>query len=153
MVGSRRGSGGSRRALAGCVNETERRGRRVLVINDTQEILDLFEDILRPLGHDVILLSYAPDELRQIEEIAPDLIIIDFVIGGREYEGWQLLQKLRMNRSTASIPVIACTAAVALVRESEGYLHQQGVTIVMKPFNVDQLETAVASALRSAPAD
>ena len=133
------------------MSDPPRGGRRILVINDTQEILELFADILRPLGHDVTLLSYAPDELHQIEDLAPDLIIVDFVIGGREYEGWQLLQKVRMNRPTDHIPIIACTAAVAVVRESEGYLMQQGITVVMKPFNVDQLESAVATALRVPP--
>ena len=120
----------------------------ILVINDTQEILELFEEILTAMGHEVTLLSYAPDELRQIEEADPDLVIVDFVIGGREMEGWQLLQKMRMNRSTQQIPIIACTAAQQAVREQEGYLTQQGIAIVLKPFNVVQLENAVRMALK-----
>ena len=72
---------------------TDARAKRILVINDTQEILELFEEILTAMGHEVTLLSYAPDELRQIEEADPDLVIVDFVIGGREMEGWQLLQR------------------------------------------------------------
>lgn len=127
--------------------ESERRPR-ALVVNDTQEILELFEEILTAMGHEVTLLSYAPDELRQIEEADPDLVIVDFVIGGREMEGWQLLQKMRMNRSTQQIPIIACTAAQQAVREQEGYLTQQGIAIVLKPFNVVQLENAVRMALK-----
>lgn len=123
--------------------------KRILVINDTMEILELFEEILGGMGHDVILLSYAPDELRQIEEARPDLVIVDFVIGGREMEGWQLLQKMRMNRRTERIPIIACTAAGQVVREQEGYLTQQGIAVVMKPFNVVQLENAVEAALKA----
>ncbi|HET8570678.1 MAG TPA: response regulator [Candidatus Limnocylindria bacterium] len=127
---------------------TDARAKRILVINDTQEILELFEEILTAMGHEVTLLSYAPDELRQIEEADPDLVIVDFVIGGREMEGWQLLQKMRMNRSTQHIPIIACTAAQQAVREQEGYLTQQGIAIVLKPFNVVQLENAVRMALK-----
>ena len=127
---------------------TDARAKRILVINDTQEILELFEEILTAMGHEVTLLSYAPDELRQIEEADPDLVIVDFVIGGREMEGWQLLQKMRMNRSTQQIPIIACTAAQQAVREQEGYLTQQGIAIVLKPFNVVQLENAVRMALK-----
>ena len=123
--------------------------KRILVINDTMEILELFEEILGAMGHDVTLLSYAPDELRQIEEARPDLVIVDFVIGGREMEGWQLLQKMRMNRRTEKIPIIACTAAGQIVREQEGYLTQQGIAVVMKPFNVVQLENAVEAALKA----
>jgi DNA-binding response OmpR family regulator len=118
--------------------------RRILVINDTMEILELFEDILTEMGHEVILLSYAPDELHHIVEARPDLVIVDFVIGGRE-----LIQKMRMNRSTEQIPIIACTAAVQAVREQEGYLVQQGIAVVMKPFNITQLETAVEAALKA----
>lgn len=122
---------------------------RVVVINDTEEILELFRDILTEMGCDVVLMSYAPDDLRRIEQEQPDLIIIDFVLGGREFQGWQLLQKLRMNRATESVPIIACTAAVQQVRDQEGYLLEQHVAIVMKPFNIDQLEAAVRKALPS----
>jgi DNA-binding response OmpR family regulator len=126
---------------------------RVVVINDTQEILELFRDILTEMGCDVALMSYAPDDLHRIEQERPDLVVIDFVLGGREFEGWQLLQKLRMNRATESVPLIACTAALQQVRDQEGYLLEQNVTVVLKPFNVDQLEAAVRKALPMLSAD
>jgi CheY-like chemotaxis protein len=123
--------------------------RRVVVINDTKEILELFRDILEgEMGHEVVLMSYAPDELSRIVEAKPDLLIVDFVIGEREMEGWQLLQKMRMHRDTAGIPIIACTAAVKQVRESEAYLLEQGIEVVLKPFTIEQLETAVERALK-----
>ena len=122
---------------------------RVVVINDTEEILELFRDILTDMGCEVVLMSYAPDDMRRIEEEKPELVIVDFVLGGREFQGWQLIQKLRMNRATESVPIIACTAAVQQVRDQEGYLLEQHVAIVMKPFNIDQLEAAVRKALPS----
>ena len=126
---------------------TER--KRIIVINDTKEILELFRDVLEgEMGHDVMLMSFAPDELTRIVEAAPDLVVIDFVIGDREMEGWQLLQKMRMHRDTAEIPIVACTAAVKQVRESEAYLLEQGIEVVLKPFTIDQLEGAVRRALK-----
>jgi DNA-binding response OmpR family regulator len=123
-------------------------GKRILVVNDTKEILELFRDFLEnELGHTVVMMSFAPDELDRISDEKPDLVIIDFIIGDREMEGWQLLQKLRMNRPTAGIPIIACTAAVRQVRESEAYLLEQGIEVVLKPFELDQLEAAVKRAL------
>jgi twitching motility two-component system response regulator PilH len=128
--------------------------KRVLVINDTKEILELFRDILgEGMGHDVILMSYAPDELVRIVEEKPDLVIVDFVIGDRELLGWQLLQKMRMHPATADIPIVACTAAVRQVRDAEAYLLEQGIGVVLKPFTIAQLENAVRMALESgAPA-
>ena len=122
--------------------------KRIVVINDTKEILELFRDVLEgEMGHEVILMSFAPDELDRILEAEPDLVVIDFVIGDREMEGWQLMQKMRMHRDTASIPIVACTAAVRQVRESEAYLLEQGIEAVLKPFTIEQLEGAVQRAL------
>jgi CheY-like chemotaxis protein len=128
--------------------------KRILVINDTKEILELFREILGDgMGHDVTLMSYAPDELVRIVEEKPDLVIVDFVIGDREMLGWQLLQKMRMHPVTAKIPIVACTAAVRQVRESEAYLLEQDIGVVLKPFTIAQLESAVRSALEpDAPA-
>ena len=117
--------------------------QRALVVNDTQEILELFEEILEGMGFEVVLMSYAPRELDRVREVKPDLVILDFLMGDRELLGWQLLQKLKMDRRTDSIPIIVCTAAVKAVEEQQGYLTEQGVVVVLKPFNVDQLEEAI----------
>ena len=126
--------------------------KRILVINDTKEILELFRDILgEGMGHEVTLMSYAPDELTRIVEDKPDLVIVDFVIGDRELLGWQLLQKMRMHPATAEIPIVACTAAVRQVRDAEAYLLEQGIGVILKPFTVAQLENAVRRALEPEP--
>lgn len=127
-------------------DQIERRPR-ALVVNDTQEILELFEEILAGIGFETILMSYAPRELERVREADPDLIILDFLMGDREMLGWQLLQKLKMDRTLESIPVVVCTGAVKTVQEQQGYLTEQGVIVVLKPFNVDQLEEAVRRAM------
>jgi CheY-like chemotaxis protein len=125
--------------------------KRALVVNDTQEILELFEDILDGLGFESVLMSYAPRELQRIREVEPDIVILDFLMGDRELLGWQLLQKLKMDRALALIPIVVCTAAVKAVQEQQGYLTEQGVIIVLKPFTVDQLEEAVQAAVEQGP--
>ena len=125
--------------------------KRALVVNDTQEILELFDDILDGLGFESVLMSYAPRELERIREVEPDIIILDFLMGDRELLGWQLLQKLKMDRALSTVPIVVCTAAVKAVQEQQGYLTEQGVLIVLKPFTVDQLEEAVQSAMEQSP--
>lgn len=123
------------------------RGKRVLIVNDTQEILELFQAILEEMGFAVEIMSYAPRELQQVREVDPDIVILDLIFGQRELEGWQLLQKLRMDRQFETLPVIVCSAAVQEVAEQEGYLTEQGVLVVLKPFTVSQLEEAVRRAV------
>lgn len=122
-------------------------GKRALVVNDTQEILELFEDIIGALGHDVTTMSYAPDDLAKIAADKPDLAIIDFVMGGQEFRGWQLVQKLKMSRQTRDIPLIVCTAAKREVFEQEGWLTEKNIGVVLKPFDIEDLERAVEKAL------
>lgn len=127
----------------------ELRGKRVLVVNDTQEILELFTDLLGEMGLESVAMSYAPRELNRVRAVDPDLIILDFVFGEKELMGWQLLQKLKMDRTLEQVPVIVCSAAIRMLSELEGYLTEHGVVIVVKPFNLDQLEEAVMKALGS----
>ncbi len=121
-------------------------GARILVVNDTQEILELFRLLLEDEGYEVMLSSFPIQKVTEIEQMHPDLIILDFVFGDQK-SGWQMLQMLKMWSSTASIPIIVCTAATQLVREQEGYLVSKGVHVVYKPFDIDELLAAVKQAL------
>lgn len=126
-------------------------GAHILVINDTPEILELFRELLEGEGYRVSLYSYAFRDLTEIKRIKPDLLILDFMIGGEDY-GWQMLQKLKMDRATANLPVIICTAAIAVVRDLEGHLREKGVTVVLKPFDIDELLNEVRTRLPETPA-
>jgi DNA-binding response OmpR family regulator len=121
---------------------------RILVVNDTQEILELFRMLLEEEGYEVILSGFPVQQINDVALINPDLIILDFVFGDQK-SGWQMLQMLKMHRTTASIPVIACTAALDMVREQEGYLVSQGVHVVFKPFDIDHLIANVKQLLES----
>jgi len=47
------------------------------------------------------------------------------------------------------IPIVICTAANADVREQEGWLTAQAIKVVLKPFRIEDLETALTKALKS----
>jgi DNA-binding response OmpR family regulator len=119
---------------------------RILVINDTQEILELFRLLLEGEGHEVILSGFPVQRIEDVKVLKLDLIILDFVFGDQK-TGWQMLQMLKMDRETAIIPVIVCTAALDTVREQEGYLVSQGVHVVFKPFDIDHLLANVTQLL------
>ena len=125
----------------------ESQAQHILVVNDTEEILDLFRDIIEGLGHRMTAWSFSPDDLAKITEIAPDLIILDLMLGPTELQGWALLQKIRMSPPTEEIPVIVCTAATNWVREQEGWLAANAIKVVLKPFKVGHLEHAIRQAL------
>lgn len=118
-------------------------GKHILVVNDTQEILEMFRALLEEEGYRVTLYTYKPHEIDFVREVMPDLIILDYMFG-REGIGWQLLQKLRMDRELSAIPVVVCTTAVKKVRELEGHLKTMNVGVVIKPFDIQTLLDEVA---------
>lgn len=119
---------------------------RILVVNDTQAILDMFRSILEDEGYEVILSSMPYQNISEIEQVKPDLIILDIMFGDQKI-GWQMVQLLRMNRATASLPLMVCSAAIREVRETEGYLVSQGIHVLYKPFQLDDLLAMVTQAL------
>ncbi|MBO0796460.1 MAG: response regulator [Ktedonobacteraceae bacterium] len=121
---------------------------RVLVVNDTQSILELFRLLLEDEGYEVCLSSFPLVKASEVEPFHPDLIVLDLVFGD-EKTGWQMLQMLKMQPSTARIPVVVCTAAIDAAREMEGYLVAKNIQIVYKPFDIEELLGALTTALHS----
>lgn len=119
---------------------------RILVINDTQELLEMFRALLEDEGYEVVLSGLPILKVSEVENIRPDLIILDIIFGDNK-SGWQMLQMLKMQRSTATIPIVVCTAALREVQEQEGYLVSQGVRVIYKPFDIDELFTMIGQAM------
>lgn len=121
---------------------------RILVVNDTQDILEMFRLLLEAEGYEVIVSSFPLQDIFEIEKLSIDLIILD-VVFGQEKTGWQMLQLLKMHPSTASIPIIICSASQQAVQEQEGYLVSKNVLVVYKPFELEDLLHTITQALQS----
>jgi CheY-like chemotaxis protein len=51
----------------------------ILAINNDQAVLALFRDLLEGEGYQVTTQAYADKELAEVEQLAPDLIILDYM--------------------------------------------------------------------------
>src|SRR4051794_16706871 len=117
------------------------RQQHILVVNDTPEILDMFQVLLGDEGFQVTVDRFTVEagEMHcRIKKLKPDLIVLDYMIG-REDSGWQVLQLLKMDPATRDIPVVICTAAVQQVEQIRNHLDEMGVGVVLKPFDIDHL--------------
>jgi len=121
----------------------------IMVINDTQEVLELFELILTGEGFRVSLHSYQVRDLKKVKEVNPDLLIVDQFYG-EEALGWELVQKMKMDRDTAHIPIVVCSTEIRLLKELEGHLKAKNIGVILKPFDIDDLIFAVNQALADA---
>jgi len=120
--------------------------KRILVVNDSVELLEMMKTLLQLQGHEPILRCYPLLKLEEIEDMKPDLIILDILFGNQLPIGWIMLDLLKLSPSTAAIPVIICTAAVKEVLERQDILAAQGVIVLLKPFFVDDMLDALKRA-------
>ncbi len=120
----------------------------ILVVNDTQEILDLLAELLEEEGYRVTT-SLALLNLDKVKALAPDIIVQDLLFEGTQEEGWKFLTLVRLDPALARIPLVLCTAATRTVNDPvmAEQLDRQGIRVVLKPFDVEQLLTVLAEVL------
>jgi CheY-like chemotaxis protein len=109
---------------------------RILVIDDNQDILDMFHELLSLEGYQVITSDFI--NAAAICEIRPDLLILDYLAGQRPIGG-QLIQRLKQQPVGKDMPVIVCTTAGMVHVEQEPAFNLDGVNVVSKPFDVPEL--------------
>jgi two-component system response regulator VicR len=112
----------------------------ILVINDTQEILDLMQELLEDEGYRVTT-SLALLDITKVKALVPDIIVQDLLFEGTQELGWKFLTLVRLDPELACIPLILCTAAVRTVTNPEmaEQLNQKGIRVVLKPFTIEDL--------------
>ena len=134
------------------VRGLERRRPHVLVVDDAPAVRLLVRDVLEEAGYRTSLAT-TPLDAYAVKRHAPDLLVLEPMVGPADH-GWRLLRRLRADPATAALPVVVCTGAVRRVREEHGFLAEQGVGLVLKPFAIDELlaeaESQLASATRTA---
>jgi CheY-like chemotaxis protein len=120
----------------------------ILIINDTQEILDLMAELLEDEGYRVTT-SLALLDISKVKTLAPAIIVQDLLFEGLQETGWKFLTLVRLDPELARIPIILCTAAVRTVNDPEmaEQLDRLAVRIVLKPFLIEDLLSAIAGAL------
>jgi two-component system, OmpR family, response regulator VicR len=116
----------------------------ILVINDTQEILDLMQELLEEEGYRVTT-SLALLDIAKVRAISPDIIVQDLLFEGTQELGWKFLTLVRLDPQLARIPLVLCTAAVRTVKDPEmaEQLDRQGIRVVLKPFTIEDLLTTL----------
>jgi CheY-like chemotaxis protein len=77
----------------------------ILIVDDDKYIPSLFEDLLSPLGHEVVAKSTAENALEHLNSEESDLIFLDLKLPGMD--GISFLRKL--NSLQYRMPVVVIT--------------------------------------------
>lgn len=121
---------------------------RIAVVNDDTTFLTMMCEILAEEGWEAYTLREADAAFEELRRDPPDLIILDVQLDTPE-TGWRVLNLLKLDRATRTVPVVICSAALHDLQEKESYLNERGVGILVKPFDLDDLYACVRSMLET----
>ncbi|HEY8507941.1 MAG TPA: response regulator transcription factor [Steroidobacteraceae bacterium] len=117
------------------VNDSIRRDT-ILVVDDTPETLGFLTDTLDQAGFTVLIATDGESALELVDQITPDLVLMDAVMPG--LNGFETCRRLKRRAAFASLPVIFMTGLSDTEHVVEG-LAAGGVDYVTKPIVVDEL--------------
>ena len=109
---------------------------QVLAIDDDPDCLIMEQHMLRQMGFGVCTASSGAEALRIVETVRPDVILLDLLMP--EMDGFTVLDKLKNNPATESIPVVIVSARGRDDDLLAGYVAGADY-YVSKPFTTSQL--------------
>lgn len=108
----------------------------VLVVDDTPETLGFLTDMLDHAGLTVLIATDGEAALELIDQITPDLVLMDAVMPG--LNGFETCRRMKQDKQLLGLPVIFMTGLSETEHVVEG-LAAGGVDYVIKPIVVDEL--------------
>ncbi len=116
--------------------------RKVLVVDDEQDVAQALKVRLKANGFNVVLASDSVQAFTMANKEKPDLIILDIMLPGGG--GFVVAERLKLSQVTHRIPIIFLTG----IPGGEEKAYQLGASgYVMKPYQPDELLETIQRAL------
>ncbi len=111
--------------------------RTVLVVDDNEDVLQLFRGYLTTHGYHVVTAQTTQDAIDKARQLRPYAITLDLMMP--EHDGWELLQTLLAHPETSDIPTIVCT----VLKQRELAIALGATTYLEKPVTQQSLLSAL----------
>lgn len=116
--------------------------KKILVVDDEKPIADILQFNLKKEGYEVFCAYDGNEALKLVEELQPDLILLDIMLPQRD--GMEVCREVR---KTSEIPIIMLTAKDSEIDKVLG-LELGADDYVTKPFSTREIIARVKANLR-----
>ncbi len=118
--------------------------QKILVVDDEPEAVELVEFNLKQAGYNVSTAADGAEALKKARAQTPDLIVLDVMLP--EMDGFEICKTLRLDTTTAKVPIIMLTAKAAEIDRVLG-LELGADDYLTKPFSPRELMLRVKKIL------
>jgi DNA-binding response OmpR family regulator len=115
--------------------------KRIIVVDDDEEVLDTIELVLEIGGYEVEPLNHAEGIHEIVNSFNPDLIILDIVLG--KIDGRTICNEIKTNPKTKHIPILMMSGLYKA--EEINLLATPPDDFMPKPFKMDVLLEKIES--------
>jgi two-component system, OmpR family, response regulator VicR len=115
--------------------------KRIVYVEDEQEMIDLVRLILTRKGFEVIGANGGREGLAVIRAQLPDLVLLDLMMP--DMDGWDVYQQMKVEEKTRDIPVIIVTAKAQSIDKVLGLHIAKVDDYIAKPFSPNELVESV----------
>ncbi|MFQ5436946.1 MAG: response regulator [Anaerolineae bacterium] len=120
--------------------------RTVLCVEDNAVNMLLVSRIVEAEGHDLVKAEDGPRALEILEDLVPDIILLDINLPG--IDGLELARRFKADERLSPVPLIATTAQV-LVGDRERCLEAGCDDYLPKPLDIRKLREVMRRHLNS----
>lgn len=111
-------------------------GKRILLVDDEEDIVNLVRMILEDAGYHVSSVTDGREALKKLELESFDLILLDIMMP--ILSGWEILNQLRNNAKTKDMPVALLTARASPQDDNQPHPTDY-CDYITKPFEPEDL--------------
>ncbi|AFZ47196.1 response regulator receiver protein [Cyanobacterium stanieri PCC 7202] len=79
----------------------------VLIVDDSSTERKILVSYLQEIGASITTAESGEEALTKINQISPDLIILDVVLPGKS--GFEICREIKSNDNTSKIPIVICS--------------------------------------------
>jgi two-component system response regulator VicR len=119
--------------------------KKVLCIEDEEEMIDLIRLILERKGFEVLGAVGGREGLEVIRREMPDLILLDLMMP--EVDGWEVFRQMKADEQLKDIKVIVVTAKAQSIDKVLGLHIAKVDDYVTKPFGPQELLNSINKVL------
>ena len=118
-------------------------GKRVLVIDDDEDILEILNLVFLESGYDIVT-SNTSDAADDIKVIQPDIVLLDVRITGSPKDGPDICREIKAQLATRHLPVMLVSGEtdLKLIAQECG-----ADAYIAKPFDIFELLSQVEECL------
>ena len=127
------------------ISRQQRQIRKVMIVEDEQDILLLYKDYLKSKGHFVIVSSTTADEvLADYEKYAPDIVIIDYKLPGKK-NGIQAAKEILIKYPLARVLIITAYENVKDELNKDEFFKAKKAEVLIKPVKLTHLADTIVN--------